>query len=164
MPLLEDAGHYVVVVGFGDERAVEGAGFELWRGPDQFAPADIGQHAVENARVGLLIGDRPVVHGMLAVGSGDEHRAAIGATGNPANSPAGNVWSGWTGGQFTTQAPAPSTAMNVDVIGHQFWWEFQYPDANVVTANELHLPIGKAAKVSTGEPKVTMLARAFERR
>lgn len=33
-------------------------------------------------------------------------QAAIGATGNPANSPAGNVWSGWTGGQFTTQAPA----------------------------------------------------------
>jgi microcystin-dependent protein len=35
-------------------------------------------------------------------------QAAIGATGNPANSPAGNVWSGWTGGQFTTQAPAVS--------------------------------------------------------
>ena len=33
-------------------------------------------------------------------------QAAIGGSGNPANSPAGNVWSGWTGGQFTTQAPA----------------------------------------------------------
>src|ERR1700709_1975589 len=28
-------------------RAVEGAGFELWRRPDQFATADIRQHAVE---------------------------------------------------------------------------------------------------------------------
>jgi microcystin-dependent protein len=33
-------------------------------------------------------------------------QAAIGGSGNPADSPAGNVWSGWTGGQFTTQAPA----------------------------------------------------------
>jgi cytochrome c oxidase subunit 2 len=48
---------------------------------------------------------------------------------------------------FTTQAPAPTGSMNVDVIGHQFWWEFQYPDANVVTANELHLPIGKTVNL-----------------
>src|SRR5215471_2378433 len=38
---------------------------------------------------------------------------------------------------FSSQAPAPSSSMNVDVTGHQFWWEFSYPDANVVTANEL---------------------------
>ena len=35
-------------------------------------------------------------------------QAASGAAGNPANSPSGNVWSGWTGGQFTTQAPGVS--------------------------------------------------------
>jgi microcystin-dependent protein len=35
-------------------------------------------------------------------------QAASGATGNPANSPAGNFWSGWTGGQFTAQAPTVS--------------------------------------------------------
>ncbi len=48
---------------------------------------------------------------------------------------------------FSTQAPAPSSAMDVEVIGHQFWWEFQYPEANVVTANELHLPIGRTANL-----------------
>jgi cytochrome c oxidase subunit 2 len=48
---------------------------------------------------------------------------------------------------FSTQAPAPPSSMNVEVIGHQFWWEFQYPDANVVTANELHLPVGKTANL-----------------
>ena len=42
-------------------------------------------------------------------------QAAIGATGNPANSPANNVWSGWTGGQFTTQAPGVS--MSAAVVG-----------------------------------------------
>jgi cytochrome c oxidase subunit 2 len=48
---------------------------------------------------------------------------------------------------FRTQAPAPPNAMPVNVIGHQFWWEFQYPDANVITANELHLPIGRTVNL-----------------
>jgi cytochrome c oxidase subunit 2 len=48
---------------------------------------------------------------------------------------------------FETQAPAPAGSMTVNVTGHQFWWEFQYPDANVVTANELHLPIGRTVNL-----------------
>jgi cytochrome c oxidase subunit 2 len=43
---------------------------------------------------------------------------------------------------FSVQdAPRPATALNLVVIGHQFWWEFRYPDYNVVTANELHIPV-----------------------
>lgn len=30
---------------------------------------------------------------------------------------------------------------DVVIIGHQWWWEYQYPNGGVVTANELHLPI-----------------------
>ena len=30
--------------------------------------------------------------------------------------------------------------VRVTVVGHQWWWEFQYPDYNIVTANELHIP------------------------
>ena len=37
-------------------------------------------------------------------------------------------------------APKPGTAVDVVAIGHQFWWEFRYPQYNVVTANELHVP------------------------
>jgi cytochrome c oxidase subunit 2 len=48
---------------------------------------------------------------------------------------------------FNSQAPAPPSAMNIDVTGHQFWWEFGYPDANVVTANELHLPVGQTVNL-----------------
>ena len=33
--------------------------------------------------------------------------------------------------------------MVVEVVGHQYWWEFRYPDYGVVTANELHLPVGQ---------------------
>ena len=29
------------------------------------------------------------------------------------------------------------------MVGKQWWWEFQYPDAKVVTANELHIPVGR---------------------
>ncbi|MHB2016908.1 MAG: cytochrome c oxidase subunit II [Candidatus Xenobia bacterium] len=36
-------------------------------------------------------------------------------------------------------------APDVVVIGHQWWWEVQYPKApaNLVTANEVHLPVGR---------------------
>lgn len=39
-------------------------------------------------------------------------------------------------------APKPAQAGTVTAIGHQFWWEFRYPELGIVTANELHLPVG----------------------
>jgi len=41
------------------------------------------------------------------------------------------------------QTGAPANALQVDVIGHQWWWEFRYPEQNIITANELYLPIGR---------------------
>ena len=41
-------------------------------------------------------------------------------------------------------APKPASALDVTVIGHQFWWEFRYPSLGIVTANELHLPVSTA--------------------
>src|SRR5262245_42411373 len=32
-------------------------------------------------------------------------------------------------------APKPPTAIEVTVIGHQFWWEYRYPALGIVTAN-----------------------------
>jgi cytochrome c oxidase subunit II len=46
----------------------------------------------------------------------------------------------------TQAAPKPSGALDVTVIGHQFWWEYRYPKLGVVTANELHIPISDPAK------------------
>ncbi len=40
---------------------------------------------------------------------------------------------------------ADPNAMRVFVIGHQWWWEYQYPDLGITTANELHLPVGSSA-------------------
>lgn len=49
-------------------------------------------------------------------------------------------------------APKPKTALDVTVIGHQFWWEFQYPKYGIVTANELHVPVS-----SSRAPEATFL-------
>ena len=39
----------------------------------------------------------------------------------------------------------PPNAIQVVAIGHQFWWEYRYPDLRVVTANELHVPVSDPA-------------------
>jgi cytochrome c oxidase subunit 2 len=49
-------------------------------------------------------------------------------------------------------APKPSAALDVTAIGHQFWWEFRYPKYDVVTANELHIPVS-----SKSMPRPTFL-------
>jgi cytochrome c oxidase subunit II len=36
--------------------------------------------------------------------------------------------------------PADDDEITIEVIGHQFWWEVIYPDHEVVTANEIHIP------------------------
>jgi cytochrome c oxidase subunit 2 len=38
--------------------------------------------------------------------------------------------------------------VQVQVIGHQYWWEFRYPGTGVVTANVLHIPVGEKVDFS----------------
>jgi cytochrome c oxidase subunit 2 len=41
-----------------------------------------------------------------------------------------------------TDAPkASSTALTVEVTGHQWFWEVRYPGTQTVTANEIHIPV-----------------------
>jgi cytochrome c oxidase subunit 2 len=49
---------------------------------------------------------------------------------------------------FRTQAKAKADALQVEVIGHQWWWEFRYPQYKITTANELYLPIGRTVNFS----------------
>ena len=49
-------------------------------------------------------------------------------------------------------APEPPSALEVTVIGHQYWWEFRYPKLGIVTANELHIPVNEP-----GHPTPTFL-------
>jgi cytochrome c oxidase subunit 2 len=38
----------------------------------------------------------------------------------------------------------PPGTTEVTAIGHQFWWEFQYPRQGFIAANELHVPVSDA--------------------
>ncbi len=43
----------------------------------------------------------------------------------------------------TTQAQAAPGSLNIDVTGHQWWWEFKYPEYGITTANEIYIPVGR---------------------
>lgn len=37
--------------------------------------------------------------------------------------------------------------VTIDMIGHQFWWEVNYTDEGVVTANEIHIPVNRNVEI-----------------
>ena len=37
-------------------------------------------------------------------------------------------------------ASPPKTTTHITVIGHQWWWEINYPDYKIRAANEIHVP------------------------
>src|SRR5262245_64147991 len=43
-------------------------------------------------------------------------------------------------------ATKPPGAVDVTVVGHQWWWDIRYPDLGIVTANELHVPVSDPAR------------------
>lgn len=55
---------------------------------------------------------------------------------------------------FRTQALPQAGALRVRVIGHQWWWEFQYPDLGIATAGDLHLPAGQPVALELTSPDV----------
>jgi len=48
---------------------------------------------------------------------------------------------------FRTYEVPKGNALVVEVIGHQWWWEFRYPQYGVVTAGELHVPTGRTVSL-----------------
>lgn len=42
---------------------------------------------------------------------------------------------------------SPPESMQVQVIGHRYWWEVKYPSGNFTTANEIHVPVGQTVRV-----------------
>jgi cytochrome c oxidase subunit 2 len=47
-------------------------------------------------------------------------------------------------------APKPANALDITVVGHQFWWEY-----NIVTANELHIPVSTPSQPRPAFMKLT---------
>lgn len=40
-----------------------------------------------------------------------------------------------------------SEVLQVKVTGHQWWWEYEYPDQKIITANELNIPTGRQVQL-----------------
>ena len=55
---------------------------------------------------------------------------------------------------FRTQAAPGPSALQITVLGRQWWWEFRYPSLDVVTANELHVPAGRPVALTLDGPDV----------
>jgi cytochrome c oxidase subunit 2 len=58
------------------------------------------------------------------------------------------VWTSMTMAKIAN--PPSKPALSIDVRGHQWWWEFAYqsddPSKIFVTANEIHIPVGKPVR------------------
>lgn len=89
---------------------------------DSAAPASGSPAAADTAA--------PASGSPLAAGS------AAPASGEPAPTGSGAPAATSTG----PQPPAVGKVLHLVVTGHQWWWEFNYPDLNVTTADELHIP------------------------
>jgi cytochrome c oxidase subunit 2 len=48
----------------------------------------------------------------------------------------------------------PQDAMPIEVIGHQWWWEFRYPESDITTANEMYIPAGRTIELKINSADV----------
>jgi cytochrome c oxidase subunit II len=55
---------------------------------------------------------------------------------------------------FQTNSFPRAGALVIEVVGHQWWWEFRYPEYNLTTANELRVPVGRTVALRLGSNDV----------
>lgn len=44
-------------------------------------------------------------------------------------------------------APSEDARLEIEVVGHDWWWEVRYPGSDAVTANEIHIPTGEPVRL-----------------
>ncbi|HEY1464814.1 MAG TPA: cytochrome c oxidase subunit II [Terriglobales bacterium] len=61
-------------------------------------------------------------------------------------------------GKQVEGATAERNVLTIQITGHQWWWEAQYPnsqaDQTITTANEIHVPVGRRVMVLTNSADV----------
>ena len=61
------------------------------------------------------------------------------------------IWSVFTLFDLEDPPSSEENVLQVTVTGHQWWWEFEYPDAGggkrITTANELRIPVDRAVRL-----------------
>lgn len=48
----------------------------------------------------------------------------------------------------------PREALTIEVTGHMWWWDVRYPEEGIVTANEIHIPVGKPVRIELASEDV----------
>jgi len=51
---------------------------------------------------------------------------------------------------FKTNEIPTDNPLTIEVVGHQWWWEFRYPEYGITTANQLHVPVGRTVSLRMG--------------
>jgi cytochrome c oxidase subunit 2 len=128
--------------------------------PSTLDPSGSEAHHLANAwwiMFALAVMVYVVVGGLIVIASLRGRRRGRAAVDAPARSDDYFIWIGGLGVPvlilafmaFLTvhtgaalRAPARN-ALQIDVVGHQWWWEVSYPGTSVVTANEIHVPVGQ---------------------
>lgn len=112
-----------------------------------------------------LIRRRQSTTGQPSVATDDDEHFALGNIPDEADPPTGRrivVWGGIVmpaivllvvGGMGLNTLMAIATDPNdeeitIDVIGHQWWWEVVYPEQEIVTANEIYVPVGQPVRIN----------------
>jgi cytochrome c oxidase subunit 2 len=49
---------------------------------------------------------------------------------------------------FSLATRPAGNVLDITVTGHQWWWEINYPRERVITANEIHIPVGRPVDVA----------------
>jgi len=42
---------------------------------------------------------------------------------------------------------AEPNPLRIEIVGKRWWWEVRYPDQNITTANEIHVPVGRPLEI-----------------
>lgn len=48
---------------------------------------------------------------------------------------------------ITPQGLDPADVLTIRITGHRWWWEVEYPDLGIVTANEVQIPAGRPVRL-----------------
>lgn len=54
----------------------------------------------------------------------------------------------WAGRLYFQIYDVPQDAMEIYVVGKQWMWKFQHPDTGIIEVNDLHVPMGRAVKLT----------------
>jgi heme/copper-type cytochrome/quinol oxidase subunit 2 len=78
----------------------------------------------------------------------------VAGIGGPGRGAAASAHAGHDVARPGEQVSAGAAQLAVAVTGKEWWWEVQYPSEQVVTANEIHVPVGVPIRLTVSSDDV----------